>query len=206
MALFRASNVINRHNIDLWYAWPCLPVGEFQQSLPLRYCKISFLQNMSTFGGLSCILKPTFDYIVRQQSAVCGTATSAVLLSGHSSMLTLTFCFQSMDMARYDKDRMHTWWHHQMETFSALLALCAGNSPITGEFPFQIPVTRIFDVFFELCLNKWLNNREAGDLIRHRAHYDVTFMHIWWVSRHSDRVIRKPYMGYSTVSIKFIFY
>ena len=29
----------------------------------------------------------------------------------------------------------HTWWRHQMETFSSLLALCAGNSPVTGEFP-----------------------------------------------------------------------
>ena len=26
------------------------------------------------------------------------------------------------------------WWRHQMETFSALLAICAGNSPVTGEF------------------------------------------------------------------------
>ena len=37
---------------------------------------------------------------------------------------------------------------------SALLALCAGNSPVTGEFPAQKPVTRSFDVFFDLCLNK----------------------------------------------------
>ena len=36
-----------------------------------------------------------------------------------------------------------------METFSALLALCAGNSPVTGEFPSQRPVTRSFDVFFD---------------------------------------------------------
>ena len=27
------------------------------------------------------------------------------------------------------------WWHHQMETFSALLALCEGNSLVTDEFP-----------------------------------------------------------------------
>ena len=27
-----------------------------------------------------------------------------------------------------------SWWRHQMETFSALLALCAGNSPVTGVF------------------------------------------------------------------------
>ena len=37
-----------------------------------------------------------------------------------------------------------------METISALLALCAGNSPVTGEFPAQKPVTRSFDVFFDL--------------------------------------------------------
>ena len=37
---------------------------------------------------------------------------------------------------------------------SALLALCAGNSPVTGEFPSQRPVMRGFDVFFDLRLNK----------------------------------------------------
>ena len=46
------------------------------------------------------------------------------------------------------------WWRHQMETFSALLALCVGNSPVTGEFPSQWPVTRSFDVFFDILLNK----------------------------------------------------
>ena len=46
------------------------------------------------------------------------------------------------------------WWRYEMEIFSALLAICAGNSPITGEFPTQRPVTRIFDVFFDLRLNK----------------------------------------------------
>ena len=52
----------------------------------------------------------------------------------------------------------HTpWWRHQMETFSALLATCAGNSPATGEFPAHRPVTRSFDVFFDLRLNKRLS-------------------------------------------------
>ena len=41
-----------------------------------------------------------------------------------------------------------SWWRHQMETFSALLAICAGNSPVLGEFSAQRPVTRSFDVFF----------------------------------------------------------
>ena len=40
-----------------------------------------------------------------------------------------------------------TWWRHQMETFSTLLSICAGNSPVPGEFPAQRPVTRIFDVW-----------------------------------------------------------
>ena len=46
-----------------------------------------------------------------------------------------------------------------METFSALLAICAGNSPVTGEFPAQRPVTQSFDVLFDLRLNKRLNKQ-----------------------------------------------
>ena len=70
-----------------------------------------------------------------------------------------------------------SWWRHQMETFSALLALCAGNSPVTGEFPSQRPVTRSFDASL-ICawINAWVNHREAGDLKPHCAHYDVTVM------------------------------
>ena len=41
-----------------------------------------------------------------------------------------------------------------MEKFSALLAICAGNSPVTGEFPTQRPVTRSFDIFLDLRMNK----------------------------------------------------
>ena len=44
-----------------------------------------------------------------------------------------------------------------METFSALLAICAGNSPVSGEFPAQRPVTQSFDVFFVLRLDERLN-------------------------------------------------
>ena len=49
-----------------------------------------------------------------------------------------------------------------METFSALLAICAGNSPASGEFPAQRPVTRSFDVFFDLSLNKRLRKQSWG--------------------------------------------
>ena len=54
------------------------------------------------------------------------------------------------------------WWRHQMETFCALLAICAGNSQVTGEFPAQRPVTRRFDVFFDLRPNKPLSKQWWG--------------------------------------------
>ena len=69
------------------------------------------------------------------------------------------------------------WWRHQMETFSALLAICAGNTLVTGEFPAQRPVTRNFVVFFDLRLkNGHVHNREAGNLSC--AYYDVTVMKV----------------------------
>ena len=49
-----------------------------------------------------------------------------------------------------------------METLSALLAICAGNSPVPGEFPVQRSVTRSFDVFFDLRLNKRLSKQSWG--------------------------------------------
>ena len=63
---------------------------------------------------------------------------------------------------------------HQMETLSALLAISAGNSPVTGEFPHK-GQSRGALVFSLICvwIKGWVNNREAGDLIRHRAYHDV---------------------------------
>ena len=55
-----------------------------------------------------------------------------------------------------------SWWRHQMETFSTLLAHCAGNSPDTGEFPSQRPVTLSADVSFDLRLNKHSSKQSRG--------------------------------------------
>ena len=93
------------------------------------------------------------------------------------------------------------WWG--METFTALLALCEGNSPVTGEFQSQRPVTRCFDIFFDLRLNERLsNNRNAGNLKRHRAHYDVTVMIIQtW---HLGDVIWVPWRLLSSATPLFV--
>ena len=66
--------------------------------------------------------------------------------------------------------KLITWWRHQMETFSALLALCVWNSPI--------PLTKASDAELRCFLwaAPWINNREASDLRRHRAYYDVIVM------------------------------
>ena len=70
----------------------------------------------------------------------------------------------------------NSWWRHQMETFSALLPICAGNSPVPGELPAQRPMTRSFDVFVDLRLNKrlskqswsWWFETQSRPLWRHR--------------------------------------
>ena len=76
------------------------------------------------------------------------------------------------------------WWRHKMETFSALLAICAGNS--------QRPVTRSFDVFFDLCPNKPLSKQAWGwrfetlsfSLWRH-CNVCITLQHIRMWSEYS---------------------
>ena len=80
-----------------------------------------------------------------------------------------------------ERCRDMAWWRHQMETFSALLAICAGNSPVPGEFPTQRPVTRSFDVYFDQRPNKRLSKQSWGwwfttqscPLWRHRNGFDV---------------------------------
>ena len=87
-----------------------------------------------------------------------------------------------------------SWWRHQMETFSALLAICAGNSPVPGEFPAQRPVTQSFGVFFDLCLNKRLSKQSWGwwfetlsrPFWRHRNRvYITSLMKCWYWKKYS---------------------
>ena len=54
------------------------------------------------------------------------------------------------------------WWRHQMKTFSALLTICARNSPVTGEFPAESQRRGALMVFFYLRLNKLLSKKSPG--------------------------------------------
>ena len=71
-----------------------------------------------------------------------------------------------------------SWWRHQMETFFAILAICAGNSPVTGAFPTQ---KQWHGALIYAWINGCVNNRGAGDLRCHHSHYDVSVM-LWCYS------------------------
>ena len=74
-------------------------------------------------------------------------------------------CLGLIDDDTLSIKRSSPWWRHEMETFYVLLALFCG-----GALMFSL-----------ICawINRWVNNREVGDLRRHRIHYDVTVMHHW---------------------------
>ena len=73
--------------------------------------------------------------------------------------------------------RSTLWWRQQMETFSASLAISAENLPVSVNSPHK-GQWRTTSMFSLICaqINSWVNNREVGDLRRHRAHYDVLVM------------------------------
>ena len=66
------------------------------------------------------------------------------------------------------------WWRHQMDVFPRYWPFVRGIHRLPV-IPAQRPVTQSFEVFFHLKY-RWVNNDEAGDLRRHRCHYDVTVM------------------------------
>ena len=69
------------------------------------------------------------------------------------------------------------WWRHQMETFSASLPICTGihRPPVNSPQKVQWLGALMFSL---ICawINGWVSNGAAGDLRRHRAHYDPTVM------------------------------
>ena len=90
-----------------------------------------------------------------------------------------------------------SWWRHQIETFSTLLAIYAGNSPVTVNFPHKSQWRGAL-MFSLICawINDWVNNGGAVDLRRHRAHYDVTTMWSLWVKGVTGRCKKLYYQWY----------
>ena len=95
-----------------------------------------------------------------------------------SRLWFVVFCVGCNDISQWTPLTYRiTWWRHQMETFSALLAICAGNhrSMVNTPHKGQWHEALVFSLIFTWTYG-WVNNREASDLIHHRAHYDVIVM------------------------------
>ena len=108
---------------------------------------------------------------VRRKTIVCVNTgllpmwlRTHVSVKFHSNATIFIFC-HSWVSANFTR-----WWRYQVETFSALVALCEGNSPVTVNFPHKGQWSRA-SMFSLVCA--WTNHRDAGDLRHHHAHYDV---------------------------------
>ena len=92
----------------------------------------------------------------KNNSTKCALQWHHMSMKGHAAQITKS-CWRQPHIDGHLKP-LYTWWRHQMDKFSMLLALCEGNQPMTSGFPSQRPVTRSFDVFFDLHKNKRLGN------------------------------------------------
>ena len=141
--------------------------------LPLNY----FMFNFDTGKGLYV---NGFDLISRNSCTIMRLLSllTSWYLSNWCHLMTSSCTLLFISINRRVHDDVIKWQH-----FSALPVFCAANSPVTGEFPSQRPVTRSFDAFFDRAwINGWVNNREAGDLRRHPAHHGVNVM-MWYYNK-----------------------
>ena len=121
--------------------WYCSEICQASRLLPRR------LSNVRTIGQhISRGFKFLRNLAIRHPSTQCITSLMPAQGSIYSSMIPV----------KQPCRHASRWWYHQVDTFSALLALCEGNPPVTGGFPSQRPVTRSFEIFFDLRLNKRL--------------------------------------------------
>ena len=104
---------------------------------------------------------PHYWQIIEKHSNVSNKRVKSSVISIRIAMIKYKTILNSTSSATKLKFQMHDdvikW-----KLFFASLALCAGNPPVTGEFPTQRPVTRSFDVFFDLHLNERLSKQPWG--------------------------------------------
>ena len=131
----------------------------------------------------------------------------------HKAASVARICMQVLRLEQYlqwTTLRFVSWWRHQMETFSALLAICAGNSPVSGEFPAQRPVTQTFDVFYGLCPIKGLSKQWWGwwfgtpsrpfwrhCIVKIPILYNLAASKVYYIPQTSHK--RTPHMGYQII-------
>ena len=106
-----------------------------------------------------------FLFLIKwQQASLCNHHSYIIILFWPFQIILIFLCscaaaFPNIHLYTY---LLYNFFHNIMMTPSnghALLALCEGNPPVTSGFASQRPVTQSFDIFFDLCLNKWLSKQ-----------------------------------------------
>ena len=123
-------------------------------------CSTHQLHELMTIVCFTCELTTT-AYLTERILKYDFTASRSTMLF-HSCNAKI---WSGLEPARYTGTEFGhclAWWRHQMDTFSELQAVCTGNSPVPGDFPAQVPVSRSFNVFFDLCPNKRLSKQSWG--------------------------------------------
>ena len=140
-----------------------------------RWCLVDWWRQSTTWADFDLSPATSSDIHPRAFSLrVCTSAINFLHLYG-DHVLRISFKYprdQWVKPHKYDTQKFRgtcwphrysmSWWRYQMETFSALLAICAENSPVPVEFPTQRPVTRSFDILFDPDLNKQLSKQLWG--------------------------------------------
>ena len=111
------------------------------------------------------------------------------VIKPHYVLNSLHFMFNNHSAYTAWWSRYWPWWRHQNGNIFRVMAICAGNSPVPGEFPTQRPVTRSFDVFFDLRPNKRLSKQSWGwwfetpsrSLWRHSDNFHVCQYFFSWL-------------------------
>ena len=133
-----ANNAVSFHVMASLYSSYLLPSSSYGSRVPL-YC-----------GHTRLVLMSSLDRRWAQRT-VNGVAT----FRGHCRRRTSTQARTHwIWIILYEEPPSSSWWRHRMEIFSALLAFCAGNSPVTGYrwIPPKMPLMRSIDVLFDLRL------------------------------------------------------
>ena len=130
-------------------------------------------KNTMRVRWLICVEKSSVFWSLHTKSQQCSALIFSMLSAYAISRLNLYTGTPLSDMCQLGC----IWWCHQMETFSALLAICEGNTTVTSGSPHK-GQWRGALMFSLICAwtNGWANHRDAGDLRRHRAHYNVAVM------------------------------
>ena len=135
-----------------------------------HFCAIFLKQYLAGTLGYRCIVRLN----IRQRNKNIDCVTTIPRYLGNQTMSDTP----QPHLVKFYPHSWHvSWWRHQMETFSALLALCAGNSPVPVISPHK-GQWRGALMLSLICarINDWVNYHEAGDLRRHRGHYDISVM------------------------------